>query len=283
MQMKNNLFLLLLLITLSACNVTIKNTQFPDEFKCFEIEVFRFFVKYTQPVEGYTLKAMWFPKRESDTYAILNLNNGENEYNIRVSNNILMESNILELNKYKDIEDIPNEEVIILDKIPPIHFYDVDFDGKKELLIANAGGWNNGIFYEAYKIHSNLLEKMTEYPFTELCPNTKFDTVNKTFTNTFSWGESRYTYIYKQKEYQYMNIEYDNYTTHIIELDSAFIEKGDATPVRVHSAYKRKGNKMELVEREIVNYDKDYDISGNHLTGVFTDTIIIENSNNSGN
>ena len=132
-------------------------------------------------------------------------------------------------------------------------------------------------------MYANSLEKMTGYPFTELNPTTKFDTINKTFTNTFSWGESWYTYIYKQKKYQYMNIEYNNYTTHIIELDSAFIDEGDATPVRIRSAYKRKGNKMELVKREIVNYDKNYDISGNHLTGVFTDTIIIESSNNSGN
>lgn len=89
--MKNNLLLLSALIMLAACKATIKNTQFPSEFKCFEIEMPHFFVKYTQPVEGYILKAMWFPKRESDTYAILNLNNGENEYNIQVSNNSLME------------------------------------------------------------------------------------------------------------------------------------------------------------------------------------------------
>ena len=132
-------------------------------------------------------------------------------------------------------------------------------------------------------MYANSLEKMTDYPFTELNPSTKFDTINKTFTNIFSSGNSWYTYIYKQNTYQYMDIEYDNYTTHIIELDSAFIDEGDATPVRVRSAYKRKGNKMELVKREIINYDKNYDISGNHLTGVFTDTIIIENSNNSGN
>ena len=279
--MKNNLLLLSALIMLAACKATIKNTQFPSEFKCFEIEMPHFFVKYTQPVEGYTLKAMWFPKRESDTYAILNLNNGENEYNIQVSNNSLMESNILELNKYKDIEDIPNKEVIILDKIPPIHFYDVDFDGKKELLIANTGGWNNGIFYEAYKMYSNSLEKMTEYPFTELTPSTRFDTINKTFTNTYSSGNCWYTYIYKQKKYQFMNVEYDNYTTNIIELDSAFIEEGDATPVCIRSAYKRKGNEMGLVKREIVNYDRNYDISRNHLTGIFTDTIVIENPNDS--
>lgn len=48
-----------------------------------------------------------------------------------------------------------------------------------------------------------------------------------------------------------MNIEYNNYTTHIIELDSAFIDEGDATPVRVRSAYKRKGNKMELVKEKL--------------------------------
>lgn len=281
--MKNNLFFLLPLITLAACNAPIKNTQFPNEFKCFEIETPRFFVKYTQPVEGYTLKAMWLPKKNSNSTIILNLNNGTNEYNIQISSNTLMESSILNLNTYKDLEDIKNNEIIILDEIPPIHFYDVDFDGKKEFLIENAGGWNDGIFYEAYKMYANSLEKMTGYPFTELNPTTKFDTINKTFTNTYSWGESWYTYIYKQKKYQYMNIEYNNYTTHIIELDSAFIDEGDATPVRVRSAYKRKGNKMELVKREIVNYDKNYDISGNHLTGVFTDTIIIESSNNSGN
>lgn len=281
--MKNNLFFLLPLIILAACSAPIKNTQIPNEFKCFDIETPRFFVKYTQPVEGYTLKTMWLPKENSNNTIILNLNNGANEYNIQISSNSLMESSILNLGKYKDLEDIKNNEIIILNEIPPVHFYDVDFDRQKEFLIENVGGWNDGIFYEAYKMYANSLERMTEYPFTELNPATKFDTINKTFTNTFSSGNSWYTYIYKQKEYQYMNIEYENYTTHIIELDSVFIDEGDATPVRVHSAYKRKGNKMELVEREIVNYDKDYDISGNHLTGVFTDTIIIENSKNSRN
>lgn len=71
--MKNNLFFLLPLITLAACNAPIKNTQFPNEFKCFEIETPRFFVKYTQPVEGYTLKAMWLPKENSNSSIILGI------------------------------------------------------------------------------------------------------------------------------------------------------------------------------------------------------------------
>ncbi len=41
--MKNNLLLLSALIMLAACKATIKNTQFPSEFKCFEIEMPHFF------------------------------------------------------------------------------------------------------------------------------------------------------------------------------------------------------------------------------------------------
>lgn len=73
---------------------------------------------------------MWLPKENSNNIIILNLNNGINEYNIQISSNILMESSILNLDTYKDLEDIKNNEIIILDEIPPIHFYDVDLMGK---------------------------------------------------------------------------------------------------------------------------------------------------------
>lgn len=50
--MKNNLFFLLPLITLAACNAPIKNTQFPNEFKCFEIETPRFFCQIYSTCRG---------------------------------------------------------------------------------------------------------------------------------------------------------------------------------------------------------------------------------------
>lgn len=274
---KYSLLIVYILIVLCACNYR-KNASFPNEFECFEFKSPYFFVKYTQPVEGYTLKAMFFPKHKYSnisTVFMLNIDNGEKNFNQMIDGNNIIVSDIEHLTN-KNITDINDGEIIILDQQPPIYFYDVDFDNEKEFIIANTGGWCGGIFYEIYKMNYNSLDKMNEYPFEDLGPNTQFDTINKTITNTFSFANSWYTYIYKQKEYQYMTVEYDSFTKKCIELDSVYIDRGDATPVRIHEAYKRKGNKMEIVQRVIVNFDKDFDISENHLEGIFTDTIIAD-------
>ena len=60
---KYSLLIVYILIVLCACNYR-KNASFPNEFECFEFKSPYFFVKYTQPVEGYTLKAMFFPKHK---------------------------------------------------------------------------------------------------------------------------------------------------------------------------------------------------------------------------
>lgn len=274
--MKKSLLLSAGMFILVSCN-TKEYLSYPKGFECFEIRSKRFFVEYTQPVEGYMLKAMWLTKNDNYGDAIiLNLDNGEQKYSLRINRNDIMESDILDLGTYKYISKIKNGEVIKLDMTPPIYFYDVDFDEENELLIENIGGWGGRPFYDVYKMNYNSLELMTEFPFTELDAGTHFNREDKSFTNSYSWGNTWYTFFYKQKDYQYMTIEFESIVKKKIELDSVFIDRGDATPVRIHEAYKRKGDRMELVKRDLLIYEKDFDISGNHLKGMFTDTIIVD-------
>lgn len=274
--MKKSLLLSAGMFILVSCN-TKEYLSYPKGFECFEIRSKRFFVEYTQPVEGYMLKAMWLTKYDNYGDAIiLNLDNGEQKYSLRINRNDIMESDILDLGTYKYISKIKNGEVIKLDMTPPIYFYDVDFDEENELLIENIGGWGGRPFYDVYKMNYNSLELMTEFPFTELDAGTHFNREDKSFTNSYSWGNTWYTFFYKQKDYQYMTIEFESIVKKKIELDSVFIDRGDATPVRIHEAYKRKGDRMELVKRDLLIYEKDFDISGNHLKGMFTDTIIVD-------
>lgn len=274
--MKKSLLLSAGMFILVSCN-TKEYLSYPKGFECFEIRSKRFFVEYTQPVEGYMLKAMWLTKYDNYGDAIiLNLDNGEQKYSLRINRNDIMESDILDLGTYKYISKIKNGEVIKLDMTPPIYFYDVDFDEENELLIENIGGWGGRHFYDVYKMNYNSLELMTEFPFTELDAGTHFNREDKSFANSYSWGNTWYTFFYKQKDYQYMTIEFESIVKKKIELDSVFIDRGDATPVRIHEAYKRKGDRMELVKRDLLIYEKDFDISGNHLKGMFTDTIIVD-------
>lgn len=57
----------------------------------------------------------------------------------------------------------------------PFMFFDVDFDGQKELLINNCDQFNGGNTFSAYKIKDNKIELMDYVPFTDIDNNTFFD------------------------------------------------------------------------------------------------------------
>ncbi len=66
----------------------------------------------------------------------------------------------------------------------PLHFLDIDFDGKKELLVSDNYRGQSGNKYKVYKIECDkLIPLHNKQPFSDIRSCTSIDTVNKTITN----------------------------------------------------------------------------------------------------
>lgn len=206
---------------------------------------------------------------------ILYLENREKRYIIHTEN-LPFSIDLYEKTKYSDLKD---GKIVYIDKEPPIHFFDVDFDGEKELIISYYGGWYGRPYYEVYKMNSDYPKLMDEYPFTELDCETRFDTINKTITNIYASRHDREVHIYKQKVYEYRISDFDYAEKKIMELDSVDMMELKF-PAYIHRTYKRDGYKMKQIKRELVIYDEDIDINDFSAKdfdgGVFTDTIFVK-------
>lgn len=129
----------------------------------------------------------------------------------------------------------------MLPNYSPFSFYDVDFDGKEELLITNYqnGSYSNNT-YKVYKIHEYYAELMTDEPFNHLETSTKFDSTNKTIITTSSSGQgSVYTYTYQLKDYETM------YGDKPMTAPKFELVQADITDNKGHRVYQRKGDKLE--------------------------------------
>lgn len=193
--MRRLLFIIIGLLGLVACKTD--KTPVPQDFECFNQP--RVFIKYKQPINGYTVKVMCMPyecydkERETEIWgsALLCF---EKEYSrFYVYNESFSDSILYHVNKesVKDglvlnIDYLPKQKDEYLSENSPFFFQDLDFDGTEELVINN---WRQSIrycnTYDVYRIDIGGAELITTPPFYKISNYmTEFDSIKKTITTT---------------------------------------------------------------------------------------------------
>lgn len=224
------------------------------------IDLPRIFINYKQKVNGYKVKAIWFPFIYQQGYtdyglAILFFQNDINEFFIY--NDIFHDAELYQHMPVKDgdtisidyIQKDPNE--YLADNEVPFFFQDVDFDGEEELLITK---WNCGSrgssTYDVYKIHGKGgISLINEEPFNEIeNGHTKFNPSNKTITSRFSSSAFNYViYTYKQVKHEKINWDKPE-TSYKFELVKAEVYDDDKFRM-----YIKKNNQYRLIKEENIS------------------------------
>ena len=163
-------------------------------FKEYREQKKHIYIRYKQPVEGYTVTALctmdgldiiFSENNGISGKALLRFENDSTHfyvYNSSFSDSILY---------YGMEREVKDKEVIYIDYRPisdsdvcycstPFFFQDVNFDGKKELLINKWQTRPKGhSSFDVYVLQPDL-KKLTEPPFDKYDHMTEIDTVNKT-------------------------------------------------------------------------------------------------------
>lgn len=165
-------------------------------FKEYREQKKHIYIRYKQPVEGYTVTALctmdgldiiFSENNGISGKALLRFENDSTHFYIYNSS---FSDSILYYGMKKEIKD---KEVIYIDYRPisdndicycstPFFFHDVNFDGRKELLINKWQTRPKGhSSFDVYDLQSNP-KKLTEPPFDKYDHMTRVDSINKTIT-----------------------------------------------------------------------------------------------------
>lgn len=214
MQMKRLSFYLLALLLICGCTNTNTTTQVFEWADYSKDNNLCVYIKYKQQVNGYDVSVICLIDTVRNTdynpmaingHGFIHFQNDRHEF---IVENPLFSDNNLSQNKGR----LKNEMLIEMDYIPfkptnntqnnmifnnsesPFFFLDIDFDGKKELIVTLFGGMGHHGHnaYEAYKISAInnrcVLSSMQGEPFDELNDYTGVDTIKKTITTPYDFG-----------------------------------------------------------------------------------------------
>lgn len=180
------------------------------EFKELESHIPRFYIKYKQPINGYTVKVM-VESIDEPSRAILEFSK-DGKVAFTLENRYFYESALDGDRKKMFKNGVYNVDYKIrknerfsgdLDKGVPFFFQDVNFDDAKELVFSLWGqGQRHTSVYKVYSVNDDaedILYQITDNElFNKLDDFTKFDQKNKTITLFCDGGASNYTeFIYK--------------------------------------------------------------------------------------
>ncbi len=235
-----------------------KKVDIAQEFK--DLNRPRVYIKYKQPVNGYTVKVLWMPYTDENGYtaetgnAILYFENEDNHFYIQTK---CYRDTAVYSHTHLEDDDVlfwnytPKKKGEILSQYSPFFFSDVNFDGEKELLINDYNGGSRGSnSYEVYKIHPYYADIIKEAPFVNLENDmTDFDSANKTITCHYSLSSfESTTHIYKQVKQE--KIEWtepeDSYKFELVRVDI----HNQYTDSKEHKVYIKDGYKYKLIKDE---------------------------------
>lgn len=233
-----------------------KKVDISQEFK--DLNCPRVYIKYKQPVNGYTVKVLWMPYTDENGYtaetgnAILYFESEDNHFYIPTK--CYRDTAIYSHTDLKDGDVLfwnytPKKKEEILSQYSPFFFSDVNFDGEKELLINDYNGGSRGSnSYEVYKIHPYYADIIKEVPFADLENDmTDFDSANKTIACHYSLSSfESITHIYKQVKQERMNFG-EPETLYKFELVKVDIHN-QYTDSKEHKVYIKDGYKYKLVK-----------------------------------
>ncbi|MBS4867926.1 MAG: hypothetical protein KH091_18075 [Parabacteroides merdae] len=248
-------------------NVTLQKKQedyIAQEFK--NLNRPRIYIKYKQPVNGYTVRVLWMPytdesEETSETgSALLYFESESNHFYIQTRS--YRDTAVYSHTKLKDGDILfwdytPKKKGEILSQYSPFFFSDVDFDGVDELLINDYYVGPNS--YEVYKVHPYYAEIVKEKPFDNLQGGiTQFDIKNKTITKHYADGPVVYTHTYKaikQDEIEYSAPE-SHYKFELVKVNTYIY----GAEYEEHKVYLKDGYKYKLVkdEKKPINQKGNY-------------------------
>lgn len=235
-----------------------KKVDIAQEFK--DLNRPRVYIKYKQPVNGYTVKVLWMPYTDENGYtaetgnAILYFENEDNHFYIQTkcyrdtavySHTHLEDGDVLFWNY------TPKKKGEILSQYSPFFFSDVNFDGEKELLINDYNGGSRGSnSYEVYKIHPYYADIIKEAPFANLeNGQTEFDPKEETIKLHLNFSAFEYA-IHTYKKVKQEKIEWtepeDSYKFELVRVDI----HNQYTDSKEHKVYIKDGYKYKLVKDE---------------------------------
>jgi len=175
----------------------------------------RLYLKYKKPIEGFHIKIGWTPYESYEDCSVgLATFFFENRNGCRFSiiDSAFLSSVLINKDKKKEIAYFKEDTLIyieypfksnreIIRRDVPFSFSDVDFDGKKELIMTVFGeGQRHTDVFRIFKLDSvgNLVKRSKQVtyqkPYIDFDGFTKFDKKNKTVTNTFDGGADNSSY-----------------------------------------------------------------------------------------
>lgn len=192
--MRKRLFIVIGLLSWTICKgqnqTDFQNSErisVPLGFECFNQP--HIYIKYKQPINGYTVKVMWLQYGEVGNALFCLEKQGIQYYYFaeKWTDKILYDkgntypnNTVIELDYTAKLE---SEEYLSDDS--PFFFSDVDFDGEEEFIINRyKSGSRDSNAYDVYDVSPyGYLMLKTEAPFTELeNGQCEFDSVNKVIT-----------------------------------------------------------------------------------------------------
>ena len=175
----------------------------------------RLFLKYKNRIDGYQVKIEWTPSESyedcSKGLATISFEN-TNGYRFSIIDSAFVSSVLINKDNKRVITFFKKDTVIYLNypvksnreiirRDVPFSFADVDFDGKKELVMTVFGeGQRHTDIYRVFRLDSvgNLVKKSKQVtylkPYIDFDGFTKFDQKNKTVTTTFDGGAENSSY-----------------------------------------------------------------------------------------
>lgn len=268
--MKKIAFIISTIIALSACNQQ-KHSTIPHGFEWADFSKqndLYIYIKYKQQVNGYDVSAICLVDtfyNEQFYHGFIHFQNDEHDF---IVENPLFSDNSLRQNK----KPLKNGMLIEADYIPfkatndtlnnmlysdsecPFFFFDIDFDGKKELIIEllEGMGYHGHSAYKAYKIPTTndciVLSPMQGEPFDNLNDYAEIDTLRKTITLPYGVG-IRYG---GRKKYGLVTHLFYNESTDSLEERQIM----ELTGIEHYSWKHTRGVKYEACEPTVYHYKK---------------------------
>lgn len=240
------------------------------------------YFRYAQPIEGYKVTCRFMPPNTdseagniimyfqsqqrsfqycsgpytaySDFYTENLIQNQEN--NLKWRNGDIYVIDYISPTNHNLHPDCHNSSVLGYNT--PFQFFDIDFDGKKELLVNNYDNGQQGNSYSVYKITDKGLEPIHDCPpFSMLDNNTEIDTRNKRIVTYIQDGCFFASYFFFTKRPQ-CSVHIDNLPKFNWEFTTRIMSEYTAKPnyfsidsiVEYISdtiyVYRRNRNKLEL-------------------------------------
>lgn len=160
------------------------------------------YFKYHQNVSGHEVTGCWMPfDRHSETgYIVLNFCDTSSKKSFQyTSTEAYTNFNLYQVVFSEDFKGHHDGDVYYFEYVSPCYndswqkynsigyyspfqFFDVDFDGKQELLISDWGQYQSGNHYEVYKLDRDGLKLMNDLPFNAIDNCTIINSENQTIS-----------------------------------------------------------------------------------------------------